>query len=49
MPDVREMYLRALTTPAKVSDVLKTPMPEYDDEDVELIKSCCQEWGLNWT
>ena len=23
-------------------------MPEYDDEDVELIKSFCEEWGHNW-
>ena len=37
-----------LTTLAKVSDVLKTPMPDYDDEDVELIKSFCEEWGHNW-
>ena len=47
-PQLKQKYVRALTTLAKVSDSLKTAMPNYDDEDVALIKGFCEEWGTNW-
>ena len=47
-PEEKEKYVRALTTLAKVSDVLKTPMPDFDDEDVKTITNFCEEWGYNW-
>ena len=47
-PEIREKYVRAFSTLAKVSDALKTPMPDYDDEDVEVIKGFCEEWEHNW-
>ena len=47
-PEEKEKYVRALTTLAKVSDVLKTPMPNFDDEDVKTITKFCEEWGHNW-
>ena len=44
----RQTYIRALTDLAKESDSLKTAMPNYDDEDIALIKGFCEEWGTNW-
>ena len=47
-PMEREKYVRALSTLAKVSDALKTPMADFDDEDIFQIKQWCEEWGHNW-
>ena len=47
-PIEREKYVRALSTLAKVSDALKTPMADFDDEDIFQIKQWCEEWGHNW-
>ena len=44
----REKYVRALSTLAKVSDALKTPMADFHNEDIFQIKQWCEEWGHNW-
>ena len=32
----------------QVSDICRTPIEHFDDYEVDLAKSICEEWGKNW-
>ena len=46
--DVHNKFKRAFTTLKQVSDICRTPIEHFDDYEVDLAKSICEEWGKNW-
>ena len=43
-----EKFQRALTTLHEVSDLFKSKIEYFDDEEVEIVKTLCENWGKNW-
>ena len=48
-PKTHAKFVRAFTTLANVSDAFKLEIDPFDDEDLDQIKSVCEEWGKHWT
>lgn len=47
--EIKQKFVRALTTLRKVSDLLRYEMEDYTDEEILVVKKICEKWGENWT
>ena len=47
-PKMKEKFQCMLSILARFSDSLKTAMEDFDDEDIEMLKECCEDWGRHW-
>ena len=41
-------FKRALTTLHEVSDTFKSKIEYFTDEEIEVVKNLCENWGKNW-
>ena len=51
MSDKQEVYLkfnRALTTLKEVSNLLKSKIEHFNDDQMKSVKEVCENWGKNW-
>ena len=46
--ELYEKFQRALTTLHEVSDIFKSNIEYFNDEEVEIVKTLCENWGKNW-
>ena len=46
--DIKDKFVRAFTTLANISDILKLPVETFNDEEVSMIKKVCEDWGRQW-
>ena len=47
--EIKQKFVRALTTLRKVSDLLRYEMEDYTDEEILVVKKICEKLGENWT
>ena len=46
--EVHERFKKALTTLHEVSDIFKSKIEYFSDEDIKVVKVLCEKWGENW-
>ena len=47
-PETYAKFKRALITLREVSDLFKSKIEHFDDEQIESVKEICEKWGKNW-
>ena len=48
MTDLHKRFERALTTLHEVSDIFKSKIEHFDDDEIEIVRTLCENWGKNW-
>ena len=46
--DLHAKFKCALTTLQEVSDCFKMPIEKYTEDEVQIVKQLCENWGKNW-
>ena len=46
--ELHSKFKRALTTLQEVSDLFKSKIEHFDDQQIEAVKKICEKWGENW-
>ena len=47
-PKVHERFEKALTTLHEVSDIFKSKIEYFSNEEIKVVKDLCEKWGENW-
>ena len=46
--DLHKRFERALTTLHEVSDIFKSKIESFDEAEIEIVRTLCENWGRNW-
>ena len=46
--ELHEKFERALTTLHEVSDIFKSKIEFFSEDEIEVVKTLCENWGRNW-
>ena len=47
-PELHKKFKKALTTLHEVSDIFKSKIEYFSDDDIKVVKILCEKWGKNW-
>ena len=46
--ETHDKFKKAIKILADISDAIKMPIEEFDEEDIKMIKHLCEQWGEFW-